>query len=236
VHHGCVARAVASGENLNTENALRAAGYPVVKLKAAPCCGALDLHSGNRRRAIDFARANVRAFKRSGASAILSAASGCAAAMAGYRELLHDDPEYAADAAAMSAAVRDLSTMLVEAGEPIARGLECTVTYHDSCHLAHGLKVRETPRKVLNSIPGVKLVEMAESDLCCGSAGTYNLTEPEMADALVRRKVDNIVATGADYVVLANPGCEFQIAAELARRRSKTRAIHIADLIALANR
>jgi glycolate oxidase iron-sulfur subunit len=108
------------------------------------------------------------------------------------------------------------------------------VTYHDACHLAHGLGVRDAPRELLKSIPGVTLLEMEQSDMCCGSAGSYNLTEPAMARDLVRRKADNIVATGADFVVLANPGCEFQIAAELRRRAGKCRAIHLADFLALA--
>ena len=108
------------------------------------------------------------------------------------------------------------------------------MTYHDSCHLAHGMGVREGPRKLLASITGVRLVEMAESDLCCGSAGSYNLLEPAMAHQLARRKADNIETTGADYVVLGNPGCEFQIAAELRRRGSRIRAIHLADFLALA--
>jgi glycolate oxidase iron-sulfur subunit len=207
-----------------------------VQLPETSCCGALDLHSGNRARAIAFARRNVRAFERSGAAVILSAASGCAAAIAVYGELLRDDPQYAAGAARMAGAVRDLSTMLADAGGPVARQLECTVTYHDSCHLAHGLKVREAPREVLRSIPGVRLIEMAEADLCCGSAGTYNLLEPGISGELARRKAGNIIAAGADYVVLANPGCEFQIAAELRRRGAKTRVIHLADFIALANR
>jgi glycolate oxidase iron-sulfur subunit len=236
VHPGCVARALAGSETINTENALRAAGYPVSESRPMKCCGALDLHSGNRARAIELARANTRAFRKSGAEVILSAASGCSAAMASYGDLLRDDPEYGADGAILAAKVRDLSTMLADTGEPVARRLDCIVTYHDSCHLAHGLKVREAPRRLLMSIPGVKLVEMAESDLCCGSAGTYNLTEPKMADELVRRKVDNIVATGANYVVLANPGCEFQISSEIRRRGIKTRAINIADFLALANR
>ena len=118
-------------------------------------------------------------------------------------------------------------------GKPAGR-LECAVTYHDSCHLAHGMGVREGPRKLLGSIAGVRLVEMAESDLCCGSAGSYNLLEPAMADQLARRKADNIEATGVDYVVLGNPGCEFQIAAELRRRGSSIRVIHLADFLALA--
>lgn len=236
VHRGCVAQVLADSENRNSEHALRAAGFRVAELAETECCGALDLHAGNRERALEFARRNVRALKRSGAELILSAASGCAAAIAEYGELLKNEPAYADDAREISARVRDLSTLLVGAGLPVGRELRCVVTYHDSCHLAHGLGVRETPRQLLKSIPGVALVEMAESDLCCGSAGSYNLTEPAMARDLVRRKVDNIVATGADYVVLGNPGCEFQIAAELRRRGAKTRAVHLADFIALANR
>ncbi|MGH7907127.1 MAG: heterodisulfide reductase-related iron-sulfur binding cluster, partial [Candidatus Binataceae bacterium] len=192
VHHGCVAQALADSENRNSENALRAAGYRVGGLGETVCCGALDLHMGNRARALILARRNVRILKRSGASAILSAASGCAAVMANYGELLKDDPDLAEDARAVSSRVRDLATILIEAEAPIARGFTCTVTYHDSCHLAHGLKVREAPRRVLIAIPGVRLIEMAEPDLCCGSAGSYNLTEPEMARDLARRKVDNI--------------------------------------------
>ncbi len=236
VHHGCVAQVLADSENRNSEHALRAAGFRVIELGETECCGALDLHAGNRERALEFARRNVRALKRSGAEVILSAASGCAAAIAEYGELLKNEPEYAADAREVSARVQDLSSLLVGAKLPVGRELKCVVTYHDSCHLAHGLGVRETPRQLLKSIPGVTLVEMAESDLCCGSAGSYNLTEPAMARELVRRKVDNIIATKADYVVLGNPGCEFQIEAELRRRGAKTRAIHLADFLALANR
>ena len=197
------------------------------------CCGALDLHNGNRERARELARANVRAFVKSGADKILSAASGCAAVIAAYGDLLKDDPELAEDALRVSAQVGDLSSMLLVSKQPANRHFETTVTYHDSCHLAHGLGIRESPRTLLRSIAGVKLVEMADSDLCCGSAGSYNLTEPEMARELVRRKADNILATGAQYVVLGNPGCELQIAAELRRRRAKIRVIHLADFLAL---
>ncbi len=156
--------------------------------------------------------------------------------MAEYGELLKDDPELASSAREVSARVKDLSSLILEKSMPAATGLDCAVTYHDACHLAHGLGVRESPRKLLRSIPGVRLIELTESDLCCGSAGSYNLTEPEMAHALARRKVDNIIATGADYVVMANVGCQFQIAAELRRRNAKTRAIHLADFIALVLR
>jgi len=233
VHSGCVAEVLTLSENRNTERALLAAGYRVERLAPTVCCGALDLHDGNLRRGLEFARRNVRALKRSGAEAIVSAASGCAAAIASYGELLKDDPEFAADAREVSALATDLSALLLARGGAPGR-LDCTLTYHDSCHLAHGMGVREGPRKLLASIPGVRLVEMAESDLCCGSAGSYNLLEPAMAHQLARRKADNIEATGADYVVLSNPGCEFQIAAELRRRGSRIRVIHLADFLALA--
>ena len=235
VHHGCVAQVLANSENLNSERLLAAAGYRVVQLDPTSCCGALDLHSGNESRAHDFARANVRALKNSGADAIVSAASGCSVAIAEYGALLRDEPQFAEDARTISSKVCDLSSLLLKAPAKPGREFRCRVTYHDACHLAHGLGVREAPRKLLASIPGVEIVEMPESDLCCGSAGSYNLTEPAMARELARRKADNIVATGADYVVLANPGCEFQIAAELRRRRSKIKVVHLADFLAMAS-
>lgn len=234
VHHGCVAQVLANSENLASEAVLAAAGYRVVRMANTACCGALDLHSGNRDRALDFARRNVRMLAACGADAIISAASGCSTAIAEYGALLRDDPELAGLAKSVSATVRDLSALLLERGLPTMRKLECTVTFHDACHLVHGLGVREGPRKLLSSIPGVRLIELAESDLCCGSAGNYNLTEPEMARELARRKVDNIIATGADYVVMANPGCEFQIAAELRRRRANIKVIHLARFLAMA--
>jgi glycolate oxidase iron-sulfur subunit len=235
VHHGCVAQVLANSENLNSERLLAAAGYRVVQLNPTSCCGALDLHSGNGARAREFARANVRALKRSGAGAIVSAASGCSVAIAEYGDLLRDELEFVADARAVSSKVRDLSSLLLDAPARPNRGFPCRITYHDACHLAHGLGVSEAPRKLLASIPGVTIVEMMESDLCCGSAGSYNLTEPAMARELARRKADNIVATGADYVVLANPGCEFQVAAELRRRGSRIRVVHLADFLAMAS-
>ncbi len=234
VHHGCVARTLLEAENRNTEGALAAAGYRVVRMERTVCCGALDLHHGNFERAREFARANVRELGRHGGAAILSAASGCSAVLAAYGDLLAGDPEFAAAARAVSAQVADLSTLLLRRNFNFPRGFPAAVTYHDSCHLAHGLGVREEPRRLLRSIPGVELLEMNESDLCCGSAGSYNLTEPAMARELVRRKADNIAATGADYVVLGNPGCELQIAAELRRRGEKIRVMHLADFLALA--
>jgi glycolate oxidase iron-sulfur subunit len=236
VHRGCVAQVLANSENLNSERLLAAAGYRVIQLERTACCGALDLHSGNAPRALEFARTNVRALRDSRADAIISAASGCSTAIAEYVELLKHDPQMAEDARIVSAKVSDLSSLLLDAPAPIQwREFRCTVTYHDACHLVHGLGVREAPRKLLASIPGMKIVEMQESDLCCGSAGSYNLTEAKMARKLARRKTDNIAMTGADYVVLGNPGCEFQINAELRRRGAKTKVVHLADFLAIAS-
>jgi glycolate oxidase iron-sulfur subunit len=232
VHNGCVAQVLADSENRNTERLLAAAGYRVLQMPETSCCGALDLHAGNDARAVAFARSNVRALKNLAPDAIVSAASGCSTAIAEYGTILKNDSA-AADALAIQGKVRDLSALLLER-MPHFRELQCTVTYHDACHLVHGLGVRDNPRKLLRSIPGVRLIDLPESDLCCGSAGSYNLTEPEMARALAKRKADNIIATGADYVVLSNPGCEFQIAAELRRRGTQIRVIHLADFLALA--
>ncbi|HEV2170182.1 MAG TPA: heterodisulfide reductase-related iron-sulfur binding cluster, partial [Candidatus Binatus sp.] len=148
VHRGCVAQVLADSENLNSERLLAGAGYRVVKLESTSCCGALDLHSGNAMRAREFARTNVRALKNSGASAIVSAASGCSVAIAEYGDLLKDEAEFAADARAVSSKVRELSSLLLDAPANSKREFQCRVTYHDACHLAHGLGVREAPRKL----------------------------------------------------------------------------------------
>jgi glycolate oxidase iron-sulfur subunit len=236
VHHGCVTQVLAASENINSERLLRRAGYRVLKLSRTGCCGALDLHAGEKARALRLARANVAALKQCGAQAIISAASGCAAAMAEYGELLKHDPQLADDAREVAARVTDLSSLLLKSNRPLGNGARWRVTYHDSCHLAHGLRVREQPRQLLRSIPGVELIEMADADLCCGSAGSYNLTQPEMSRTLARRKVDNILATAADYVVMGNPGCEFQVAGELRRRNAPVRVMHLADFLALATK
>ena len=233
VHHGCVAQVLTDSENWNSERALTAAGYRVAKLERTVCCGALDLHNGNVERAREFARTNLREFKKCGADKIVSAASGCAAVFAAYGDLLKDDPVFAGDARELAARVADLSSLMIARKHQFTREFPARVTYHDSCHLAHGLGVRESPRELIRSIPGVELIELPEADLCCGSAGSYNLTERAMARELARRKADNVVATGADYVILGNPGCELQIAAELRRRGAKIRVIHLADFLAL---
>ena len=234
IHAGCVTRVLAPATTANAAALLARAGYRAGTTMFTSCCGALDLHSGNRARALAFARANVRRFMEGGAEHIISTASGCTTAMAEYGELLKDDPALAAPAREFSRRVSDLSALLTQAARPLEGCCEAGVTYHDACHLAHGMGVRRDPRQLLQAVAGVKLIEMDSSDLCCGSAGSYNLTQPQAAAALGRRKADTIEQTGAQYVIMANPGCQFQIAAELRRRGSSIRVMHLADFLAHA--
>jgi glycolate oxidase iron-sulfur subunit len=152
-----------------------------------------------------------------------------------YGELLKDDPAYRERAEQLAAKMKDVSEFLVEI-EPTkpTKTLSKTVTYHDACHLAHGQKVRTQPRALLAAIPGLRVVELPESDWCCGSAGTYNITEPEMAERLMHRKVANIQRTQAETVVMGNPGCLMQIRAGLQQRGVSIEAVHTVDLLAEA--
>jgi glycolate oxidase iron-sulfur subunit len=234
IHAGCVTRVLAPATIANAAQLLARAGYRADPAMFTTCCGALDLHSGNRARALAFARANVRRFMQGETDHVISTASGCTTAMAEYGELLKDDPELAQPAAEFARRVSELSVLLIKAPRPLEGGCEATVTYHDACHLAHGMGVRREPRQLLQALSGVKLVELDSADLCCGSAGSYNLTQPRAAAELGRRKADTIEQSGAQYVVMANPGCQFQIAAELRRRGSSIQVMHLADFLVQA--
>lgn len=229
---GCVAAVFQNDVNAAAIRALNGLGVSVDVPDRQGCCGALHLHAGDLEGARALARANVDAFASSSDTVVVTAA-GCGAAMREYGELLADDPAYAEPAARLAQRVRDVTEVAAEnlPGGSRLEALPLRVTYHDACHLAHAQGVREAPRRLLRAIPGVELVELTESDLCCGSAGSYNLTEPEMADALGRRKVDNIEATGAECVAAANPGCALQIAAELRRRGGGVRVVHPVELL-----
>jgi glycolate oxidase iron-sulfur subunit len=159
---------------------------------------------------------------------VVTSAAGCGAALADYGHLLPADP----GAAALAARVRDVSQLLAEAPPEPRQRLDLTVTYHEPCHLVHGQRVREAPRRLLQAVPGLRLVELSESDLCCGSAGVYNLLEPAIARALLSRKLDRISATGADVVVSGNPGCLLQLRMGLAERGLAVRAHHPVELLA----
>jgi glycolate oxidase iron-sulfur subunit len=179
------------------------------------CCGALSLHSGAIDQARALARHTIGVFEASGVDRIVVNAAGCGSAMKEYGELLAGDPAWAERAHAFSARVRDISEVMAELGEPVAarHPIPARVVYHDACHLAHGQGLRGQPRAMLQAIPGVDLATPAEADICCGSAGIYNLVQPTPAAQLGARKARNIAALSPDMIATANPGCTLQIAA-----------------------
>jgi glycolate oxidase iron-sulfur subunit len=211
---GCIQDVFFHPVNQATARVLAAEGYDVVAPRSQGCCGALGMHAGREQEAITRAKALIADFERADVETIAVNVAGCGSSMKEYGELLADDPAWADRAAAFSAKVRDVSEVLAEAlAEPRATRtrIEARVAYHDACHLGHAQKIRDEPRAVLTSIPGVELAELPEAELCCGSAGVYNMLQPEAAGDLGRRKADNIRGTGADVLVTANPGCLLQI-------------------------
>jgi glycolate oxidase iron-sulfur subunit len=223
---GCVQALLFPEVNRATVTLLARAGYRVVVPGGQGCCGALHLHWGDRAGGRALARRNVAAF--ADADWIVTNAAGCGTALRDYGHLLGEDPR----ALALAARVRDVTELLAEHLPGPRRPLDLTVTYHEPCHLAHGQRVREAPRTLLRGIPGLRLVELSESDLCCGSAGIYNLMEPEIAGQLLTRKLDRIAATGAEVVATGNPGCLLQLRRGLVDRGLAVRAHHPVELLA----
>jgi len=222
---GCVQRHLYPNVNRDTARLLALAGFDVVIPRAQGCCGALDLHAGRTEAHAARARALAAAFPVD-LDFIVTNAAGCGAAMKEYG--LH-----VPDLESFAARVRDVSELLADVELPLGP-LDLTVTYHDACHLAHGQRVRHEPRRLLARIPGVRLVELGDSDLCCGSAGVYNLLEPEMARDLLDRKLARIAETGARVVAAANPGCLLQIAAGCRERGLDVTLVHPVELLARA--
>jgi len=212
---GCVQRLAFTNVNHATVRVLAAEGCAVQAPARQGCCGALPLHAGHIDQARTLARHNIDVFEAAEVDRIAVNAAGCGSAMKEYGELLAEDPAWAARARAFSEKVRDVSELLVELGEQraVRRPLSARVVYHDACHLAHGQGVRAEPRSLLHGIPGVELLTPAESDICCGSAGIYNLVQPGPAAELGARKVRHIAALSPDMIATANPGCILQIAA-----------------------
>jgi glycolate oxidase iron-sulfur subunit len=212
---GCVQRLSFSKVNEATIRVLAAEGCRVDVPHGQGCCGALPLHAGQIDRARALARHNIEVFERANVDRIAVNAAGCGSAMKEYGQLFADDPAWAERARAIGAKVRDVSELLVELGEvrAVRRPLSARVVYHDACHLAHGQGVRAQPRTLLRGIPGLELLTPEEADICCGSAGIYNLVQPEPAAQLGSRKVRHIAALSPDMIATANPGCILQIAA-----------------------
>jgi glycolate oxidase iron-sulfur subunit len=212
---GCVQRVFFSQVNAATVRVLAAEGCEVVAPKQG-CCGALSTHAGREEESLDFARKTIDTFEDLNLDNVVVNAAGCGSTMKEYGYLLRDDPEYAERAKAFSAKVRDVSEFLQELGPVAERNpLPVTVAYHDACHLAHAQGIRKQPRQTLKQIPGMDVREIREAEICCGSAGIYNMVEPEPAAELGERKANNILKTGAQMIVTSNPGCMLQIQSSL---------------------
>jgi glycolate oxidase iron-sulfur subunit len=230
--NGCVMPLIFSDVNEATVRVLRRNGCDVVFPEQQVCCGALNVHNGERTAARQMARRNIDAFLEAGVDAIIVNASGCGATMKEYGHLLEGDTAYAEKARRFTALVKDASEFLVAIGlVGKLAPLEMTVTYQDPCHLAHGQRVRSQPRALLRAIPGIRLIEMDGSDHCCGSAGIYNLTHPEMSQHLLREKMQALRATEAEAVVAPNPGCMLQFRYGSKQYGPNLSVYHLMDLL-----
>ena len=232
---GCVMQSLFGGTHASTVRLLSRHGCEVWAPAAAGCCGALLLHNGDRERGLELARRTIAAFDSPELDAVLTNAAGCGAAMREYAEHFEDDPALRDAAERVASKARDVAEFVH--GLPGLRpdkSLNVKVAYHDACHLLNGQGVQAEPRRLIRAIPGVEWVELHESEVCCGSAGSYNLTEPELAGRLAARKARNVMATGAEVLVTGNPGCILQIRAALREQGSPIRVVHTADFLAQA--
>ncbi|HEY3534381.1 MAG TPA: heterodisulfide reductase-related iron-sulfur binding cluster [Pedococcus sp.] len=229
---GCVQREFFPGVNAATARVLAAEGFDVIAPQGQGCCGALSAHSGREPEAQRLARDLIDTFERAGVEHLVVNSAGCGSAMKEYAELLADDPAYASRAAALAARVRDVSEFLAEVGPAAERHpLGVSVAYHDACHLGHAQGVRSQPRELLRGIPGLEVREIREAALCCGSAGVWNLLNPEPARELGDRKAANVVATGAELLVTANPGCLMQISSAIGRAGKSMAIAHTVEVL-----
>ncbi len=234
---GCVQRVFYPQVNAATVRVLARNGCVVVIPQDQGCCGSLFGHEGGLEPARAFARKIIDTFEQAKVDYVITNAAGCGSMMKGYPNLLKGDPQYAHKAETFGERARDALQLLHEIGANGSFGpLSLTVTYHNACHLAHAQRIRKEPRALLQSIPGLHLVELSESDFCCGSAGIYNLLEPEYGYRFLDRKIDNIAKTGAEIVVTANPGCGLQIAMGLRKRNLNMRVLHPLELLDMAYR
>jgi glycolate oxidase iron-sulfur subunit len=232
---GCVADAIFPETNLATARVLQRNGCEVWIPRDQGCCGALHYHSGQVKPAQHFAAVNCGAFgpelAQGSVDAVIVNAAGCGAMLKDYAHLLHGTPLDEAGKA-FAAKVRDISEFLVQLGPVRPRHpLPIKATYHDACHLCHAQQIRKPPRQLLEMIPGLELLPLNESEICCGAAGSYNLTQPEMAEQLGRRKADNILRTGAQAVLTGNVGCLLQIGRHVRTQRPDLWVAHPVDAL-----
>jgi glycolate oxidase iron-sulfur subunit len=234
---GCVQSVAFARVHEATINTLQVNGCEVVLPVGQQCCGALHQHGGDFERARELARRNIDALEAVQPDFVVVNAAGCSHHIKEYAHILRDDPAYAARAEKFVAKARDITELLAELG-PVspAAPLPWRVTYQEPCHLAHGQKVVNPPRRVLTSIPALELVEMKDSAMCCGSAGTYNLMQPKMAGRLLADKLDNAAETGATVIASANTGCMIQMQAGLQERNAPTKLMHVVEILDAAYR
>jgi glycolate oxidase iron-sulfur subunit len=229
---GCIANVTFSALNEATIRVLTANGCEVVVPKEQSCCGALSAHAGFRDAARDFARKNIAAFPPQDFDAILTNAAGCGSTLKEYHRLFSaEEPEYTL-AQAFAAKARDVTEFLANLGlTAVLQPLRHRVTYQDSCHLLHGQKIREAPRKLLHAIPNLDFVELPYSEMCCGSAGTYNVTQTEASLQLLAEKMRHAQSTGAQTIVTANPGCILQLRAGVSLHQTNQNVLHVVELL-----
>ena len=229
---GCIANVSFARLNEATVRVLQKNGCEVAVPEGQGCCGALHVHSGLPGDARKLARRNIDAVLSGGFDAIITNAAGCGSTLKEYGELLEDDPEYAAKAKQFSGSMRDITEFLasIELNRQM-RPLNATVTYQDSCHLAHGQKIRTAPRKLLSAIPGLTLAEMRGADICCGSAGIYNVVQNDMSMQILGHKMETVNATGATIIATANPGCMLQLQAGVRMHGKSQRVVHVVELL-----
>jgi glycolate oxidase iron-sulfur subunit len=238
---GCVQQVFFPHVNAATARVLAAEGCEVVAPAAQSCCGALQVHTGEEEQAIQLARRTIDLFEKAHVDTVIINAAGCGSTVKDYGHLLRDDPEYAERAKAFSAKCRDILEFLAElepraplnplsaAGSPGDRPIR--VAYHDACHLQHAQRIRSQPRVVLSRIPNLEIVEIPEAAVCCGSAGIYNLVQPETAAELGDRKAGNVTSVNPDMVVSGNPGCLLQLQSSLARAGRNLAVHHGIELV-----
>ena len=229
---GCVMSTALADIDRATIRVLQRAGHGVRNPRGQGCCGALHAHSGDLARALELARVNIAAFERVDGPIVVNSA-GCGAMLKDYAHHFRNDADWSARAAAFSARVKDLTEVVAPESLPMRRAIEGPVVYQDACHLLHAQRISRQPREVLGRVPGLKLVEIQEAGLCCGSAGIYNLTNPVQSRQLQQRKLDHILAARPRLIVTANPGCLLQLRAGLAERTdgSGLEVKHLADVL-----
>jgi glycolate oxidase iron-sulfur subunit len=232
---GCIMDILFTDTNAHTAELLAEAGFEVIIPDAQVCCGALHAHGGDLETARELAVRNIRAFREAGVDYIVSNAGGCGALLVEYDHLLKDDSERAGDAAWFASRVIDVAELLLRRGSPLAFASPepVRVTYQDSCHLRNVMKSSDAPRTLIAGVEGAEYCEMKDSDRCCGSAGIYNITQPEMSGSILAHKMEHANATGADVILTSNPGCLLQMKLGIERHGdpSRTKAMHVVDFL-----